>query len=304
LDHVTLVVRELAKIHALSWCYKKIHKLERLSDKYPFLNPSMMDDMMEEVQLMIGTSFETALKTLSKKVGPSSELVTGLAAFQKNALDVAVKFWKSHTDKTEVDKYFRIKPYRNNNNEEQPWEVLLHGDIWVNNMLFKWENGKPASVKLVDLQIVHEGDPTGDLAYFIYTGTDADFRKKYEDTFLQRYHDQFMEVCNAFETPIEPLPNFCMAELQYKFARAKIFGLETDVVFYPIMLKEEGGSVNLEEMSPDLQAKDFFKTIADVSHEKENSLYVKRLVDLAIEMYDSWSHITSTLIFVCIKKIQ
>ena len=53
---------------------------------------------------------------------------------------------------------------------EEPWEVLLHGDAYINNMIFRYDQvtGKQVEVVLIDLQMCHEGDPFKNVNYALY----------------------------------------------------------------------------------------------------------------------------------------
>ncbi|XP_046684610.1 uncharacterized protein LOC124370367 [Homalodisca vitripennis] len=67
---------------------------------------------------------------------------------------------------------------------KQAVNVLNHGDLWVNNMLFKYNSsGTPDAVKLVDFQYPRYSSPAVDLIYFIWTSADEGVREtKQEET--------------------------------------------------------------------------------------------------------------------------
>jgi aminoglycoside phosphotransferase (APT) family kinase protein len=48
---------------------------------------------------------------------------------------------------------------------------IVHRDYWNNNMLFKYEDGIPVSLRMLDFQLSRIGHPLGDVAYFLYTST-------------------------------------------------------------------------------------------------------------------------------------
>ena len=52
----------------------------------------------------------------------------------------------------------------------EPWEVLLHGDAWSNNMIFSYDQvtGKPVEVILINLRMCQERDPFKKVKYALY----------------------------------------------------------------------------------------------------------------------------------------
>jgi aminoglycoside phosphotransferase (APT) family kinase protein len=70
--------------------------------------------------------------------------------------------------------------------DDKAFNVLNHGDMWVNNILFRYSNtGRPESAMFVDYQQCHFTSPTIDLQYFIYTSPKDDVRMRHEGTLLQ-----------------------------------------------------------------------------------------------------------------------
>jgi aminoglycoside phosphotransferase (APT) family kinase protein len=60
--------------------------------------------------------------------------------------------------------------------------VLAHGDLWVNNVLF---NEQQAAVRFVDFQFVKFTSPAIDLHLFLHTSATLDVRVNHTDTLLQ-----------------------------------------------------------------------------------------------------------------------
>ncbi|XP_067004289.2 uncharacterized protein [Anabrus simplex] len=67
--------------------------------------------------------------------------------------------------------------------------VLNHGDFWVNNILFKYNDYHAVTdVKIVDFQSCRYASPALDLQYFIYTSPDESVRTDHLDLLLREYH--------------------------------------------------------------------------------------------------------------------
>ncbi|XP_063932769.1 uncharacterized protein LOC135144646 isoform X2 [Zophobas morio] len=70
--------------------------------------------------------------------------------------------------------------------EDLDQAVIIHGDCWTNNFMFK--AGKPTQVYVIDWQLSGLASPVLDLSYFIYTCVDTEKYKNVEDL-LKIYHD-------------------------------------------------------------------------------------------------------------------
>jgi len=151
-------------------------------------------------------------------------------------------------------------------------------------MLFRYdeESGLPVEVILVDLQIVFEGCPTFDLSYVLYASCRSDLRKAHLPSLLQLYVDTFNESCTKLRCPT--LPNFSLETLSARFHRTLPQAFITASSLIPIMLKEEGKAVNLEEMDHSKDITELMETA--MAHDGATGAYKERVVELVQEMYD------------------
>jgi thiamine kinase-like enzyme len=71
------------------------------------------------------------------------------------------------------------------------FQVLNHGDAWLNNMMFKSdEQGNPLDVSLIDFQGPFWGSPANDILYFLISSVADDIKIDHFDDFIEFYHDQ------------------------------------------------------------------------------------------------------------------
>ncbi|CAH1106466.1 unnamed protein product [Psylliodes chrysocephalus] len=110
----------------------------------------------------------------------------------------------------------------------EPFATFHHGDLWVNNAMMKYENGKPVSNKFVDFQCYDYQSPASDLLNFILTSVKTDVLKEEFDGLLKFYHSEFVDNLRKLGCDIEPFNWFNFQEelnqeSKRVFARATFF---------------------------------------------------------------------------------
>ncbi|XP_033232393.1 uncharacterized protein [Drosophila pseudoobscura] len=77
---------------------------------------------------------------------------------------------------------------------EKEFNVLNHGDAWVNNIMFKYNaDGQVEETYLLDHQVSQYGNPAQDLYYFIMSSTQLDIKVDQFDYLIRWYHQNLVE---------------------------------------------------------------------------------------------------------------
>ncbi|XP_077291486.1 uncharacterized protein LOC143914942 isoform X2 [Arctopsyche grandis] len=160
-EHMMLVIKDLAHFHALSFKMKHcdMEKFKELAG-----NISQGVEFSEMFEQFLLLSIDKAIEVLDNDSWKDK-----MNAFKETAYKKL---------------YACCMPELG-----QPYTVLCHGDCWTNNILFKYENDKPVSVRLLDWQMVKETSPVADIAYLMFSSGDGVLREQHYDDLLNLYHE-------------------------------------------------------------------------------------------------------------------
>ncbi|XP_032520112.2 uncharacterized protein LOC116772149 isoform X2 [Danaus plexippus] len=174
-QHAEISVMNLARFHALSFALEK---------KDPEMFKRFTDDMEFNMMKKDDPSFTSMLVKMAEKP---------LEILDKDQRDLVKNFLFQEDIMTKYTKPFG-KP------------VLCHGDYRLSNILFK-RKGQHLKLKVVDYQTVYAGCPVTDLIYFIFLGSDENFRSLFYDNLINHYYKCLEEALERLSVnPVEVYP--------------------------------------------------------------------------------------------------
>lgn len=118
------------------------------------------------------------------------------------------------------------------------FKVLNHGDTWVNNLMFKYENGKPIDVIFVDYQMSYYSSPGLDLNYFINTSPHNEIRENQIDEILHVYYDNFSAILKTLGAKHIP----SMHDVRNEVERCEYYGLMAALGILPFVVLHDEAS--------------------------------------------------------------
>ncbi|XP_053660978.1 uncharacterized protein LOC128709966 [Anopheles marshallii] len=159
------------------------------------------------------------------------------------------------------------------------FNVLNHGDMWCNNVLFHYkEDGDPNDTLLIDYQLSFWSSPAHDLLYFILTSVNGDLKLSQMNYMIQYYHEQLVYSFNflGYNGKI-PL----LKELHSDITRHHLFGLMVCFSILPICLMEKTDDASMDLMLDQGDAGVAFKLKM-----YNNPVYVKQMGQILDFFYD------------------
>lgn len=125
------------------------------------------------------------------------QLFEGLGGMRHSQYIKAMRQWQM----PDVEEYIELLPSPEegfdigiglNKVDDSEFNVLNHGDMWSNNIMFADEGAEERTL-FVDLQIAKWGSPAQDLWYLITSSASLDIKLKEFDHFIYIYHKRLVE---------------------------------------------------------------------------------------------------------------
>ncbi|XP_063889480.1 uncharacterized protein LOC135116158 [Scylla paramamosain] len=225
--HTTLVVQELARLHAASLLLQSKTPGGDLGEQLPYMKKGL-SYLMRNYNSMLTSTRNSAIvaQNIMNKVGGYERVTAWIETIIPKLVDIFYEQMECGEPK-----------------------VVCHGDCWNNNLLFRYsEAGHPEDVMLVDLQLSHHAPPATDLNYLLFSSMTGDVRKPNIEHFLGSYHRTFS---NIMEGGGQTVP-FTPAQLLKDFRDRNTVGSILAMIFVPLVLFETEKPVDSTKDSEDL----------------------------------------------------
>ncbi|KAK4288857.1 hypothetical protein Pmani_038141 [Petrolisthes manimaculis] len=128
------------------------------------------------------------------------------------------------------------------------YEVICHGDCWINNLLFREdEQGDAVEVALLDFQLCRRSTLAMDLHYLLFTSLTHEARTQHLPSLLSAYHASFTTVMHAAgkHTP------FTLAALTEEFNNKRLLGVIYGILALPVLVCEPADAQDFTVASPE-----------------------------------------------------
>ncbi|XP_014364282.2 uncharacterized protein LOC106715496 [Papilio machaon] len=162
-DHLIVSLKSLAKFHALS-----------------FIMESKETELFDEVKkICLPLSENTNKRYIDILI---DRLEKALLKFDNTNYVPLLRNLKQNCTKYIEDVYSSSEK-----------NCLCHGDIWKENILYKYKDNKPVSACLIDYQTARMSSPAFDVLYLITSSADSKLRQEHFSSLIDIYHSTLLE---------------------------------------------------------------------------------------------------------------
>jgi len=112
--------------------------------------------------------------------------------------------------------------------------VLLHGDLWSNNLMFRREKDGNLDALIVDFQLARYGPPAHDMMTFLHLVQTREFAQNHEKDILDRYYKRLGQELSAEDLDIESL--LPQKEWNESIKHYREFAILTSIFYFQLIL--------------------------------------------------------------------
>ncbi|XP_069690906.1 uncharacterized protein [Periplaneta americana] len=226
LKHCLLVMRTIARFHAASLVlYQK--------------DPTMFEPLMSNV---FSRGENKGMEPLFRGY------VTRVAREVETWPDYKEKFaHKLHNLRETAQEQWRLGITRN----EDGFNVLCHGDLWLNNMMFRYSDntGDVEDIRFVDFQLTYWTSPAVDLHYFIHTSASAEALDHFE-LMIQEYYNTLCEILTLLKHPhLQPT----MATINEELNKRSLYAVLASVLIRTVVLADRTKIADMGNMIKEVE---------------------------------------------------
>ncbi|KAG4065559.1 hypothetical protein HA402_013329 [Bradysia odoriphaga] len=204
-----MVLEKVAKYHA---CTAVLY--QRNPEKFQYHKQSNVTENFNPLHLFYQNMLANCIK-YAKTVPQLQCYIEKLEIFHKQVIEKMVDVFKR---------------------DDQSFNVLNHGDLWINNLMFHSDsNGEADEVLLIDYQEGFFGSPGIDLNWFTYTSCNQDVLTNDVQTLYQYYYTVLAETLKKLKYP-KDIPS--LADIQNEIQKKGNHGLTTLICYTPIFFNE------------------------------------------------------------------
>ncbi|CAK9832998.1 hypothetical protein ANTRET_LOCUS9747 [Anthophora retusa] len=265
-EHCTILMKTLARFHAKSLIFERLYK-KNLHDEF---SHCMQETLWPLKDGRAKAMFEAAVKGIVSLI----DMIPNLNEEERE------KFREKLVDLC-ADHANKLLPSMKHKN------VLCHGDLWANNILFKYDvDGKPLECCLIDFQLARYNPPAHDILCFLQFTTTRQLREEHGEKLFKIYHETMAESLQ--EAGLDIANVFPWKEFLQSIEDLRLMCITHGMLNIPIMLLDPSAASKYFSDEPELLESVLYTDRTPLICEQVKNVprYQDRIMDSMLELYD------------------
>ncbi|XP_030382235.1 uncharacterized protein LOC115629807 isoform X2 [Scaptodrosophila lebanonensis] len=226
-EHCVVILKKLGKFHASSMV---------LAEKEPTVREHFTSGMLDENYIRTNERF---INFMTLQLSTLASVVAKWPGYEQ----LAEKLYR-HCDNIKENLVMTGRPI--------PGEitVLNHGDLWVNNFMYKYDDAQPTrpiDAIFVDFQNSFFGSPGCDINFFLNSSVQLDVLINRREYLIQTYYESLRDSLERMHS--EFIPTY--EDIQHEIRARELYGFFSSYAFLPMvtMKKEDSYDISIEALT-------------------------------------------------------
>ncbi|KAG6456622.1 uncharacterized protein LOC115447648 [Manduca sexta] len=161
------------------------------------------------------------------------------------------------------------------------YSTFCHADCWNNNVLYKYKGNRPVDTILIDYQLARYASPVTDISYFLYMSTDKEFLNNYYDQILEVYYGTLAAMLRQCDLDVNEV--FPRNIFQKHLKEYSVLGLIEALVAMMIITAPNDDAIKMAEM---IHQRNHDSIECENKHHYEDALFVERVNGVVNNFFD------------------
>ncbi|XP_043281732.1 uncharacterized protein [Venturia canescens] len=266
-QHCQIIIKKLAKFHAKSIIFEELEK----RNLHKEFSHCMQETLWPLTEGRSKRMFDAAVKGVVSMI----DLVENLDDSDRQKL-------KNTVQARSIEHAKKLLPSEKHRN------VLCHGDLWANNILFKYhETGEPEACCFIDFQLARYNPPAHDILCFLQFTTTRDLRENEDENLFKIYWNSMAESLS--DAGLEAEQVFPWNKFVESLEELRPMCMEHGILNIPIMLMESTAASKYFADQTELLESVLYVDRTPLIREQflQVPQYRKRMSDAILELHES-----------------
>jgi Ecdysteroid kinase-like family len=215
-DHCLLVMQAFGKFHGTSMAMQEIQP-ENFHHTSHCIKETLYFDAGREQFSTIHFPCNAAIRMMESRYPERVDQVEKLKKLTNNYFDNLIEMVETPS----------------------PLAVINHGDSWVNNILFRYQNGKPVDLRFIDFQLARFGSLALDLSYLLYNSCTKSILDAHWDVFMNTYMEELNSTLESMGASKSKITRHQLDEEMKRFGRFGIAGALQAIPFFVTPIEDQ-----------------------------------------------------------------
>ncbi|XP_059046764.1 uncharacterized protein LOC131842238 [Achroia grisella] len=219
-ESIKLILKNFAILHSLSMVLKK-------------QEPDVFED------------YNNKLSDYYAAFANTPEFKLYIAGIENDSIEILDKTMYKNAIRGSISKMPEVYAKVAKNESKLKYSVIIQGDGWTNNIMFKLEQEKPLEAIMIDYQLSKVSNPVSDILYMLFNCTDYANRHAHYHDWIDYYHMQLQKSLDYFDLKVELI--FSRDQLDADLKRYSKLFMGNAIMVSTIIIRKSEDAAKLKE---------------------------------------------------------